>query len=275
METYLIGLLIILIVILIGLVYFMSKQVRENDTKLKINIKDLEALRNKVAEMDAHLNAQFHQSMGSEEEIQFDGSLFNQNGGEELEDEEVDINDPEYEVDEEEVDSNEPDIEDITEQEAQQTVLEEEEVVEETVDDIVEEEEVVLRDENVESDSVVEETVNDTVEEGDENVESDTVEEEEEVVLRDENVESDSVVEETVEEGDENVESDTVEEETAPEPDILEKVLEKPKKKKYKQPTSKAKDYEVGHRMESDNDGETYEVVTDSRNRPRWKRVSE
>ena len=268
METYLIGLLIILIVILIGLVYFMSKQVRENDTKLKINIKDLEALRNKVAEMDAHLNAQFHQSMGGEEEIQFDGSLFNQNGGEELEDEEVDINDPEYEVDEEEVDSNEPDIEDITEQEAHQTVLEEEEVVEETVDDIVEEE-VVLRDENVESGSVVEETVDDTVEE--------------EVVLRDENVESGYVVEETVEEeeedtveeGEENVESDTVEEETAPEPDILEKVLDKPKKKKYKQPTTKAKDYEVGHRMESDNDGETYEVVTDSRNRPRWKRVSE
>jgi hypothetical protein len=265
METYLIGLLIILIVILIGLVYFMSKQVRENDTKLKINIKDLEALRNKVAEMDAHLNAQFHQSMGGEEEIQFDGSLFNQNGGEELEDEEVDINDPEYEVDEEEVDSNEPDIEDITEQEAHQTVLEEEEVVEETVDDTVEEEEVVLRDENVESGSVVEEIVDDTVEE--------------EVVLRDENVESGSVVEETVdntvEEGDENVESDTVEEETAHEPDILEKVLEKPKKKKYKQPTSKAKDYEVGHRMESDTDGETYEVVIDSKNRPRWKRVSE
>ena len=44
----------------------MSKQVRENDTKLKINIKDLEALRNKVAEMDGLLNAQFHQG----EEIQ-------------------------------------------------------------------------------------------------------------------------------------------------------------------------------------------------------------
>ena len=57
--------------------------------------------------------------------------------------------------------------------------------------------------------------------------------------------------------------------------DVLDKVLNNPKKKKYKQPSSKAKDYEVGHRMESDNDGQTYEVVTDSRNRPRWKRVSE
>lgn len=192
METYLIGLLVILIVILIGLVYFMSKQVRENDTKLKINIKDLEALRNKVAEMDALLNAQFHQG----EQIQFDGEMFErdepelmQEGG--VDEEDVVLDDPEYDVDE-------PEIEDVTEESVEEVVPEE--TVEEVVDEVVQE--------------------------------------------------------------------DVVD-------DVLEKVLEKPKKKRYKQPSNKAKDYEVGHRMESDNDGETYEVVTDSRNRPRWKRVVE
>ena len=229
METYLIGLLVILIVILIGLVYFMSKQVRENDTKLKINIKDLEALRNKVAEMDGLLNAQFHQG----EEIQFDGEMFErdepelmQEGG--VDEEDVVLDDPEYDVD------DEPEIEDVTEE----SVVEEEVVQEETVEDVVEE--------------VVDEVVDEVVPE-------DSVEDVVEEVVSEETVED--VVEEVVPD-------DIVD-------DVLDKVLNNPKKKKYKQPSSKAKDYEVGHRMESDNDGQTYEVVTDSRNRPRWKRISE
>ena len=230
METYLIGLLVILIVILIGLVYFMSKQVRENDTKLKINIKDLEALRNKVAEMDGLLNAQFHQG----EEIQFDGEMFErdepelmQEGG--VDEEDVVLDDPEYDVD------DEPEIEDVTEE----SVVEEEVVQEETVEDVVEE--------------VVEDVVDEVVPE-------DSVED-----VVDEEVVPEDSVEDVVEEV---VPDDIVD-------DVLDKVLNNPKKKKYKQPSSKAKDYEVGHRMESDNDGQTYEVVTDSRNRPRWKRVSE
>jgi len=230
METYLIGLLVILIVILIGLVYFMSKQVRENDTKLKINIKDLEALRNKVAEMDGLLNAQFHQG----EEIQFDGEMFErdepelmQEGG--VDEEDVVLDDPEYDVD------DEPEIEDVTEE----SVVEEEVVQEETVEDVVEE--------------VVDEVVDEVVPE-------DSVED-----VVDEEVVPEDSVEDVVEEV---VPDDIVD-------DVLDKVLNNPKKKKYKQPSSKAKDYEVGHRMESDNDGQTYEVVTDSRNRPRWKRVSE
>jgi hypothetical protein len=223
METYLIGLLIILIVILIGLVYFMSKQVRENDTKLKINIKDLEALRNKVAEMDALLNTQFHQ----DQQIQFDGEMFEREEQEltqEVADEEdVDLDDPEYDVDEPEIEDI-TEVSDVNEAVPEETVDEEESVPEKTVD---------------EEEAVPEETVD----------------------------EEEAVPEETV-----DVE-EAVPEETV---DILEKVLEKPKKKKkYKQPTNKAKDYEVGHRMESDNDGEIYEVVTDSRNRPRWKRVIE
>ena len=261
METYLIGLLVILIVILIGLVYFMSKQVRENDTKLKINIKDLEALRNKVAEMDALLNAQFHQG----EQIHFDGEMFErdepelmQEGG--VDDEEdVVLDDPEYDVDE-------PEIEDVTEEIVDDVVEEEvvdEVVPEENVEDVVEEEVV--------EEVVPEETVEDVVEEEvvEEVVPEETVEEEvvpEETVV---DVVEEEVVDEVVPEESEGVVSNDVVD------DLLEKVLEKPKKKKYKQPSSKAKDYEVGHKMESDNDGETYEVVTDSRNRPRWKRVSE
>lgn len=235
METYLIGLLVILIVILIGLVYFMSKQVRENDTKLKINIKDLEALRNKVAEMDALLNAQFHQG----EQIQFDGEMFErdepelmQEGG--VDEEDVVLDDPEYDVDE-------PEIEDVTEESVDEDV-----VPEETVDEVVEE-------------VVPEETVDDHVEE-------EVVPEE----SAEHHVENEVVPEESVED---HVEEEVVSDDVVD--DVLDKVLEKPKKKKYKQPSNKAKDYEVGHRMESDNDGETYEVVTDSRNRPRWKRVVE
>ena len=37
----------------------------------------------------------------------------------------------------------------------------------------------------------------------------------------------------------------------------------------------KAKEFDVGYRMESEHDGQTYEVVLDSRNRPRWKRISQ
>jgi hypothetical protein len=244
METYLIGLLVILIVILIGLVYFMSKQVRENDTKLKINIKDLEALRNKVAEMDGLLNAQFHQG----EEIQFDGEMFErdepelmQEGG--VDEEDVVLDDPEYDVD------DEPEIEDVTEE----SVVEEEVVQEETVEDVVEEVVDEVVDEVVPEDSV-EDVVDEEV------VPEDSVED-----VVDEEVVPEDSVEDVVEEV---VPDDIVD-------DVLDKVLNNPKKKKYKQPSSKAKDYEVGHRMESDNDGQTYEVVTDSRNRPRWKRVSE
>ena len=257
METYLIGLLVILIVILIGLVYFMSKQVRENDTKLKINIKDLEALRNKVAEMDGLLNAQFHQG----EEIQFDGEMFErdepelmQEGG--VDEEDVVLDDPEYDVD------DEPEIEDVTEE----SVVEEEVVQEETVEDVVEEVVDEVVDEVVPEDSV-EDVVDEEV------VPEDSVEDvvEEEVVPEDsvEDVVEEVVSEETVEDVVEEVVPDDIVD------DVLDKVLNNPKKKKYKQPSSKAKDYEVGHRMESDNDGQTYEVVTDSRNRPRWKRVSE
>jgi len=223
----------------------MSKQVRENDTKLKINIKDLEALRNKVAEMDALLNAQFHQG----EQIQFDGEMFErdepelmQEGG--VDEEDVVLDDPEYDVDE-------PEIEDVTEESVEEVVPEE--TVEEVVDEVVSEETV----EEVVDEVVPEETVEEVVPE---EVVEDVIEEE---------VVEEVVPEETVEEVvDEVVQEDVVD-------DVLEKVLEKPKKKRYKQPSNKAKDYEVGHRMESDNDGETYEVVTDSRNRPRWKRVVE
>ena len=46
------GLLIVLIVIVIGLLYFISKQVRENKTRLQVGLADLEALKNKVNELD-------------------------------------------------------------------------------------------------------------------------------------------------------------------------------------------------------------------------------
>lgn len=257
METYLIGLLIILVVILIGLVYFMSKQVRENDTKLKINIKDLEALRNKVLELDNILHSQIHQ----QQPLDFNNGMF--------EEEKVDL-DADFDVVEnsdlvnesdsdESVDVDEVNLEEdeVLNQEETDAVHEEEEVEEEETDDVHEEEVVEEEtDEVVNEEDVVDVSTEEVVSEEDiDVVQGEELLEAEENVSTPEETENDSEIEDVT--------------------DKVEALLAKTKKIRFKQPSSKAKEFDVGHRIESEHDGQTYEVVLDSRNRPRWKRMSQ
>ena len=71
MELYLLGLLIILIGIVISIIYFMSKQIRELKKDLKINILDLKAVQerlqfhenginNRMAEIINNVQQQYH-----------------------------------------------------------------------------------------------------------------------------------------------------------------------------------------------------------------------
>ena len=240
METYLIGLLIILVVILIGLVYFMSKQVRENDTKLKINIKDLEALRNKVLEIDNILHSQIHQ----QQPLDFNNGMF--------EEEKIDL-DADFDVVENSDIVNESDSEesiDVDEEDAPEVAVEDAE------EDAVEDAEENAEEDAIEGDAVEEDAVEEDAVEGDA-VEEDAVEE-------------DAVEEDAVElletENDSEIEDVT---------DKVEALLGKARKIRFKQPSNKAKEFDVGHRMESEHDGQIYEVVLDSRNRPRWKRMSQ
>lgn len=244
METYLIGLLIILVVILIGLVYFMSKQVRENDTKLKINIKDLEALRNKVLELDNILHSQMHQ----QQPLNFNNGMF--------EEEKVDL-DADFDVVENSDLVNESDSDESVD-----------------VDEVNLDEDDVLQD-------VETEVVSDTEEETDGVPEEEVVEWEETDVATEEVVSeevTDVVPEEELLETEENVSTPEETENGSEIEDVTDKVnalLAKTKKIRFKQPSNKAKEFDVGHRMESEHDGQTYEVVLDSRNRPRWKRMSQ
>ena len=242
METYLIGLLIILVVILIGLVYFMSKQVRENDTKLKINIKDLEALRNKVLELENILHSQMHQ----QQPLNFNNGMF--------EEEKVDL-DADFDVVENSDLVNESDSDESVD--VDEVNLEEDvEVTDQEETDVVQEEEVV----DVEADAEAEEEADAINAEADAGAEEVTVPEEE-LLETEENV---STPEET--ENDSEIEDVT---------DKVEALLGKARKIRFKQPSNKAKEFDVGHRMESEHDGQTYEVVLDSRNRPRWKRMAQ
>ena len=251
METYLIGLLIILVVILIGLVYFMSKQVRENDTKLKINIKDLEALRNKVLELDNILHSQIHQ----QQPLDFNNGMF--------EEEKVDL-DADFDVVENSDLVNESDSDESVD--VDEVNLEEDEVLNQEETDVVQEETNDVHEEEVVAEEETEEVVN---EEDVVNVstEEDVSEEDTDVVQGEELLETEenaSAPEET--ENDSEIEDVT---------DKVEALLAKTKKIRFKQPSSKAKEFDVGYRMESEHDGQTYEVVLDSRNRPRWKRMSQ
>jgi len=245
METYLIGLLIILVVILIGLVYFMSKQVRENDTKLKINIKDLEALRNKVLELDNILRSQMHQ----QQPLNFNNGMF--------EEEKVDL-DADFDIVENNDLVNESDSDESVD--VDEVNLEEDNVLQDVETEVVSDEVVDTEEEETEE-VVNEEDVVDVVADEAVSEEETDVVQGEELLETGENV---STPEET--ENDSEIEDVT---------DKVETLLARTKKIRFKQPSSKAKEFDVGHRMESDHDGQTYEVVLDSRNRPRWKRIAQ
>ena len=260
METYLFGLLIILVVILIGLVYFMSKQFRDNDTKLKINIKDLEALRNKVLELDNILHSQMHQ----QPHINFNNGMFGE--------EKVDL-DTDFDIVENSElvnESNSDESVDVDEVNLEEEEEEEPDAVHEEVTDEVNFEE----DEEEEPDAVPEEVTDEVNLEEDEEEVTDVVPEEvtDEVNLEaDEEEVTDAVPEENVSTSEETENETEIEEVT----DKVETLLGVSKKIKFKQPSSKAKKFDVGHRIESEHDGQTYEVVLNSRNRPRWKRISQ
>jgi len=243
METYLIGLLIILIGIVIGLLYFISKRVRDNETKVQINTKDIKALQKKLVEIEDNtqqqLPAGLNQFMGGDIPP-FTGEMYEQPQDDNEDDGEwdknIDLDDDEGVVDVDDVlETVGVNDEDVEEQVAQSDEVVEDEIEGDNVDEVVEEEDV---------DEVAEEKVDEVAEE-----------------------EVDEVVEENVDEVVAEEEQPTTKEEEA----VVEK---RGKNKKFKAPSTKAKEFDVGYQMVSEYDDNTYEVVLDSRNRPRWKRLT-
>ena len=281
------GLLIVLIVIVIGLLYFISKQVRENKTRLQVGLADLEALKNKVNELDAILqnnrsvniqdlmnkqNLQFSGDMYEEDinldddnEITNDNEEFNFYNKERLENTDLDV-DEDIDVDD---DVNDDDVDDDVNDDINDDDVDEDvnEDVDEDDDDVNEDDEDI--DEDVDEGDVDEGDVDEgDVDEGDEDVGEDEVEKGNEV--QDENG-SEGVGGEDEEE----VSSDKLEGDNILKNLVIEESTEKKKiKKKHKQPSKKAKEYPVGYQLVSEHDDCNYEVTLDKKNRARWKRIA-
>ena len=79
---------------------------------------------------------------------------------------------------------------------------------------------------------------------------------------------------EELKEVNEEVETDEVDTEVSEEEKVITLNVDN-KKKSYKQPSQKAKDYDEGDEVVSEFDGCKYVVAKDKRNRRRWKRVVE
>ena len=268
------GLLIVLIVIVIGLLYFISKQVRDNKTRLNVGLADLESLKSKVAELDSgHQPRQLnYEQIINDQNLQFGGNMF---AGDEEED--VDLNDVN------ERHNDDVDVDEEDEDEDVDVDEDEDENVDEDEDEDVDEDENVDEDEDEDVDVDEDEDENVDEDEKDVDVEEEGIDVEEEGVDVNEgdNVDGDEVPDSNLEDGGNVLETESEDHDV----DVGEgedvKNIElgssssasTPSKRRHKQPADKAKDYPVGYKVVSEFDDCTYEVVLDARNRARWKRL--
>lgn len=249
------GLLIVLIGVVLVLVYFISKQVRDMKRDQKINTQDLLALKDKLAKFEHVLgvHAQVLQNGGArppsqmdEEPVEFDPSTF-QNTTEDNEPEDVIQLDDHLEQEDNSTENAEDVINtlDLTEDTGDYEVV--------GSDEPLESEQSNDEQDVTEGDAEVED-----VTEGDAAVEDVTVEDVTEENSKNMALEETSheVVEETSESGAVSSNSDS-------EPTK--------RRRRARQPSEKAAQFDEGHQME--NMGTMYEVYVDGKNRKRWRKL--
>lgn len=252
MEGYLMGLLIVLIGVVLVLVYFISKQVRDMKRDQKINTQDLLALKDKLAKFEHVLgvHAQVLQNGGArpssqtnEEPEEFDPSTF-ENTADEPEDV-IQLDDH----------------------------LEEEDNTTENAEDIIN------------TLDLTEDTGDYDIVGSDEPLESEASNDEPDIMVEDVTVEDlpDTPTEEVQEPTDESSKNMVLEEISEPTENTDEPSSEAgavssnsdseptKRKKRARQPSEKASQFDEGHQME--NMGTMYEVYVDGKNRKRWRKV--
>ena len=288
MELYLLGLLIILIGIVISIIYFMSKQIRELKKDLKINILDLKAVQerlqfhenginNRMAEIINNVQQQYQNNNFSnneklEDEIEDELHTLNDENIQELDilnggdsdssdsDSDSDSDQKNENIEVLNVDQNNvllnnlENIYEVTDEEEQQPVEEEQQPVEEKQQPVEEQpvEEQPVEEQPVEEQPVEEEQQ--PVEEEQQPVEEQPVEEEQ--------TESTNVVKELINEVISNIVDNSK---------IQENIIKK--KRRFKQPIEKANKFDIGYIQISTNDKQEYEVVTNKNGVKRWKRI--
>lgn len=252
MEGYLMGLLIVLIGVVLVLVYFISKQVRDMKRDQKINTQDLLALKDKLAKFEHVLgvHAQILQNGGSrtpsqmdEEPIEFDPSAF-QNAAEDDEPEDVIQLDDHLEQEDNSTENAEDVINtlDLTEDTGDYEVVGSDEPLESEQSN--DEQDVTEEDTEVEDVTVEDVTAED--------VQNTTEENSKNMVLEET---SQEVAEETSESGAVSSNSDSE---------------SGKRRRRARQPSEKAAQFDEGHQME--NMGTMYEVYVDGKNRKRWRK---
>jgi hypothetical protein len=268
METYLMGLLIVLIVIVIGLLYFISKQVRENKTRLQVGLADLESLKNKVSELDTILQNNRPvdiQDLLNKQNLQFGGEMY---------EEDVNLNDINEETNlDNHIHFNNEDVdEDDEDEDVDEDEEDEEDVDEEDEEDVDEEDE-----EDVDEEDVDEEDVDEAVDEEavDEAIDEEAVDEVNEEEVNEEEVNEEVTDEEVNEEvtDEENIDVSKLEGDEMLKNVVIDENSEK-NKRKHKQPSNKAKEFPVGYQLVSEYDECNYEVTLDKNGRARWKRLA-
>lgn len=243
------GLLIVLIGVVLVLVYFISKQVRDMKRDQKINTQDLLALKDKLAKFEHVLgvHAQVLQNGGArsspsvdEEPEEFDPSTF------------------------------------------QNSVDEPEDVIQ--LDDHLEEEDNTTQnaEDIINTLDLTEDTGDYDVVGSDEPLESEASNDEPDIMVEDVTVEDlpDTPTEEVQEPTDESSKNMVLEEISEPtdEPSSESGAVSSnsdsestKRKKRARQPSEKASQFDEGHQME--NMGTMYEVYVDGKNRKRWRKV--
>lgn len=274
MQQYILILLGVLVILLIGVIYFGWRKLMNLEIEASRNKYDIEALRSllsKILEGDEPPTFQELQSLQSKQI----------NNAQKLEKMQTQINSPfqqqfpvqqnnipqqKYEEEslESDVDTLESTEDKVPEDEESSVSIESlgstEEEGEDISDDSEEESEEEASEESEEEESEVDEEEEDSDDEAQKLIES-------ELALDD--AEDDVKVEVNGDKGDEPEEKN--EEETVEE-DVKNVQVGDMKKRNKKVPNEAAKDFRVGYRMKSTNDGNTYEVVKNG-NRKSWKLV--
>ena len=263
------GLLIVLIGVVLVLVYFISKQVRDMKRDQKINTQDLLALKDKLAKFEHVLgvHAQVLQNGGArhsvhedEEPPEFDPSSF-QNATEDNEPEDVIQLDDHLEEEDNTTENAEDVINtlDLTEDTGDYEVVGSDEPLESEqsepdimVEDITVDEVNTSAQDTSEQDTSEQDTsAQDTSEQAQETAEETSKDE------------SSKNMEEISNQGEDTSESGQVSSNSDSEPTK--------RRRRARQPSEKAAQFDEGHQME--NMGTMYEVYVDGKNRKRWRKL--
>ena len=303
MELYLLSLLIIVIGIIIAIIYFMTKQIIEFKKDLTISIHDIKALQERLQHNENNFNSKLNSIYN--DSVKYTSQFNNQDLSDDEDEEDINLEklhvmmkkhnqinfEEEHESEEEEHESEEEEHE--SEQEENIQVIQDDnvEVVDITNEVLDKQHEDEHHEDEQHEDEQHEDEHHEDEHHEDEHHEDEHHEDEhhedehhedehhedehhEDEHHEDEQHEDEQHVDEHHEdEQHEDKQSEDVQSDSVQSEDLSDSVDSKPKKKRYRQPSSKALNYEEGYQLVSENDGEKYEVIKDKKGKLKWKRL--